>query len=125
VICDAGLPIPPNIQRIDLALRQGVPGFLETVETVLLEMEVERAVIASEISQHSPQVEAALRKLLGSVPFDTVSHETFKQETHSARAIIRTGEFTRNPKKPRPDGFEPAQLCDGANWPHGFLPGPT
>ncbi|MGB9897612.1 RbsD/FucU domain-containing protein, partial [Thermanaerothrix sp.] len=31
VIADAGLPIPAETYRIDLALTRGVPGFIETV----------------------------------------------------------------------------------------------
>ncbi len=94
VICDAGLPIPPGVQRIDLALREGVPSFLETVETVLQEMQVETALVASEISEHSAAIEAALRTLLGGIPITRVPHEVLKEETRSARAIIRTGEFS-------------------------------
>lgn len=94
VICDAGLPIPADVQRIDLALREGVPSFLDTVETVLQEMQVERALIATEISQHSPHIEAALRETLDGVPLEKLPHEQFKEETNAARAVIRTGEFT-------------------------------
>ncbi len=94
VICDAGLPIPPGVQRIDLALREGIPSFLDTTQTVLQEMQVERVLIASEMSQHSPHIEEALHKLLDGVPFEMLSHKQFKKETYTARAIIRTGEFT-------------------------------
>jgi D-ribose pyranase len=45
VIADAGLPIPPETERIDLALVPGVPGFLQTVEAVLLEMQVEKVIV--------------------------------------------------------------------------------
>ena len=33
-LCDAGLPIPATTQRIDLALKAGVPGLLETAQVV-------------------------------------------------------------------------------------------
>lgn len=35
-ICDAGLPIPDHVQRIDLALTHGVPSFLDTVRVICL-----------------------------------------------------------------------------------------
>ncbi|MCB0161542.1 MAG: D-ribose pyranase, partial [Caldilineaceae bacterium] len=35
VIADAGLPIPAGPQRIDLALTQGVPTFMDAVQAVL------------------------------------------------------------------------------------------
>jgi D-ribose pyranase len=31
---------------------------------------------------------------LGDTPIVTVPHQSFKAQTHSARAVIRTGEFT-------------------------------
>ena len=94
VIADAGLPIPSETQRIDLALTAGVPGFLETVRVVLAELEVERAIIAEEMPTTNPQVHAKLMKLMGDIPVETISHQTFKENTSSARAIVRTGEFT-------------------------------
>lgn len=94
VIADAGLPIPTGPERIDLALTQGVPGFLETVRAVLSEMQIEGAVVATEMLERSPQVVQALRELLGDVPLQTVSHDAFKARTSGARAVVRTGEFT-------------------------------
>jgi D-ribose pyranase len=40
VIADAGLPIPAETRRIDLALTQGVPGVIQTLNVVLDEMKV-------------------------------------------------------------------------------------
>ena len=94
VIADAGLPIPLETERIDLALKPGVPAFLETLEVVLSEMQVERAVIAEEMQQASPKTYQALMQMLGDLPVDTVPHTEFKDQTRSAHAVIRTGEFT-------------------------------
>ncbi|MDT8898635.1 MAG: D-ribose pyranase [Thermanaerothrix sp.] len=94
VIADAGLPIPAETYRIDLALTRGVPGFIETVRTVLSEMQVERAIIANETVRVSPQVMQDLQTLLTGVPFEQVSHEELKDLCHRARAVVRTGEFT-------------------------------
>jgi D-ribose pyranase len=94
VIADAGLPIPDRPQRIDLALTQGIPTFLDTLGVILTEMQVERAIVAAEMLQVSPDLYRAVKTLLADIPLETVPHETFKQQTHSARAVIRTGEFT-------------------------------
>jgi D-ribose pyranase len=94
VIADAGLPIPPETQRIDLALTEGIPSFLDTLCVVLTEMEVERAIIAEEMLDASPQVYEAVKEMLGDVPIETVTHLIFREQTRSARAVIRTGEFT-------------------------------
>ncbi len=94
VIADAGLPIPPNTARIDLAVSAGVPAFLDVLRAVLSEMEVQGAIVAEELLQRSPQMYEALRELLGDVPIRTMPHEQFKTRTANARAVVRTGEFT-------------------------------
>jgi len=94
VIADAGLPIPPETQRIDLALAEGIPTFLDTLRAVLGEMEVEQAIVAEEMLEVSPNIYEAVGELLGDVPIETVTHLVFREWTRSARAVIRTGEFT-------------------------------
>ena len=94
VIADAGLPIPEGPIRIDLALTKDVPLFLQTLEVVLSEMQVERAIIAEEMLQVSADLQPAIAKRLGGLPIEMVSHEEFKERTRSAKAVIRTGQFT-------------------------------
>ena len=94
VIADAGLPIPLSTTRIDLAIREGLPPFLDTLQAVLGEMAVEKTIIAQEIIDKSPDMYSALQELLGTIPIEAVSHNVFKQRTETARAVVRTGEFT-------------------------------
>jgi len=93
-VADAGLPIPETTQRIDLALKPGVPGFLETLEVVLVEMFVEKAYVSEDILKFSPQIYSGIQELLGEVPIETMPHVKFKKLTGSSKAIIRTAEFT-------------------------------
>lgn len=94
VIGDAGLPIGDGPRRIDLALTANIPRFHEVLATVLSEMTVESALIASELEPNNPAVHADLCRQLGRVPVSTTSHEEFKTATRTARAIVRTGEFS-------------------------------
>jgi D-ribose pyranase len=94
VIADAGLPIPAETRRIDLALKANLPPFLDTLEVILQEVQVEEAIIAEEMKEVSPQVYDEVARLLEDVPITAVPHEAFKERTRIARAIIRTGEFT-------------------------------
>jgi D-ribose pyranase len=94
VVADAGLPVPSGTQRIDLALTQGIPGFIETLGVVMMEMQVEGAIIAEEMITSSPQVYDQLQALLPDVPIETVSHKEFKVLTGKSRAVVRTGEFS-------------------------------
>lgn len=94
VVADAGLPIPPETERIDLALTAGVPGALETLRVVLAEMKVERAVLAEEVKTRNPKFLDGVRALLPDVELIFVPHEEFKELTGTARAVVRTGEFS-------------------------------
>lgn len=44
VIAEAGLPIPVETERIDLALTQGVSCAIQTLKVVLDEMKVEKSI---------------------------------------------------------------------------------
>ena len=95
-LADAGLPIAPTTQRIDLALTEGIPGFIDTLKTVLTEMKVEEAIIASALAQVSPDMHERLLEALApyEIPVTEVSHESLKQQADESRAVVRTGEFT-------------------------------
>ncbi|MCA6968243.1 D-ribose pyranase [Pectobacterium carotovorum] len=100
VIGDAGLPIPETTTRIDLALTHNVPTFLQVVNVVTSEMQVEAAILAEEIIEKNPAVHDALLDQLkqleqhqgNSIALHYVSHEEFKTQSGKSRAIIRSGE---------------------------------
>lgn len=92
VVADAGLPIPSSTERIDLAVTRDVPGFMETLQVVLSELEVESAVIAEEMASANPDVYAQLIDLLDDIPVVVMPHDEFKKRTAGAKAIVRTGE---------------------------------
>jgi D-ribose pyranase len=93
VIADAGLPIPAETLRIDLALTQGVPGAIQTLKVVLEEMKVEKIILAEEAKEHNPKFLAEVQELLPGVRVEFVTHAEFKTRTAGARAVVRTGEF--------------------------------
>ncbi len=94
VIADAGLPIPNDVLRIDLAVTAGIPAFMDVLKAVLSELQVEQVMLAEELKTKSPDMHTALLHYLSDMPVQYVSHEQFKQTTSNAKAIIRTGEFT-------------------------------
>ena len=97
---DAGLPIPASAERIDLAVTQGLPDFMSVLRVVTQEMQVEKAILAQEISKINPQMEKAILAHLheleaaqgNHIEVIYCSHEHFKQRTHESKAVIRTGE---------------------------------
>lgn len=95
VIGDAGLPVPPSVELIDLALTQGIPDFISTLRIVLSEMQVESHVLAQEILHKKPLALADLNTLADQAALGErrlLSHEEFKQLSGKARAVVRTGE---------------------------------
>ena len=89
VIADAGLPIPGETVRIDLALTRGVPGAVQTLKVVLDEMKVEKVILAEEVQERNPGFLAAVQELLPGVPTEFVTHVELKNRTASARAVVR------------------------------------
>ena len=102
VVGDAGLPIPAAPERIDLAVCQGVPRFMDVVRAITEEMQIERVIMAREFAEVSPALHAELLAHLQhiaeaqnkAIVFDYVSHEEFKLATHTSKAVVRTGECT-------------------------------
>jgi D-ribose pyranase len=95
VIGDAGLPVPPGVELIDLALTQGIPDFVSTLKVVLSEMQVESHVLAREILEKKPLALTALDELEAAGALgrrELLNHEQFKVLSQQARAIVRTGE---------------------------------
>ncbi|VWL85031.1 D-ribose pyranase [Oceanivirga miroungae] len=96
VICDAGLPIPNDVKRIDLALEKGIPSFIDTFKVVLDELKVEAVIMASEMKEISPKLHDEIIEILSkeNIKIEYVKHAEFKKETKKSMAIIRTGEYT-------------------------------
>lgn len=95
---DCGLPIPEETERIDLALKFGVPGFMEVLCEVKKEMKIEKIILAEEIKTKNPEILEQILQLFDRAEEDCeieyVSHEELKEKTHTCKAVIRTGETT-------------------------------
>jgi len=97
-LCDAGLPSPKDVKRIDLSIESGYPSFIKTLDAILSEMMVEEIVLASEIKTINPKVYNEILETFqknGMTPkIIEVSHTEFKEITKESEAIVRTGECT-------------------------------
>ena len=99
-LCDAGLPIPSHVERIDLALTKNIPSFLACLDAILSEMFVERVLLAQEIHEKNPEILTALLARLNAlerqqgnrITVEYVSHDEFKRATAQSKAIVRSGE---------------------------------
>lgn len=91
-LCDAGLPVPTGVQRVDLAFAPGKPALLDVLDAVLDELRVEGYVLASETAVQAPWLVAALNERLPAAAVTWVDHADLKRRSAGARAIVRTGE---------------------------------
>lgn len=95
-IGDCGLPIPDEVERIDLALAFGEPTFMRTLEIVAGDMKVEKIVLAEEIKEQNPSVLGEIEEFFAGqdIEVEFVSHTELKKRTYDCKAVIRTGETT-------------------------------
>ena len=94
VVGDAGLPVPPGVRCIDLAVTAGVPPLLDVVRAIATELEVEAITVADELVARGSDVPADLQACFPRAEFRTVAHEELKRLSAGARAVVRTGETT-------------------------------
>jgi D-ribose pyranase len=94
VVADAGLPIPPGVERIDLAVRAGLPDVIEVTEAIAGELQVERIILASELESGNRPLSDRFAGLFPGAARAVVPHDEFKRLTAGARAVVRTGECT-------------------------------
>lgn len=94
VLGDAGLPIPPETRRIDLAVTQGVPALLSVLDAVLSELAVQKITLAEEIKTASPEMDRSIRSRFPGTQICYVPHEAFKALLPQAACVVRTGETT-------------------------------
>ncbi len=95
-IGDCGLPIPDEVERIDLALCFGEPTFMRTLEIVAGDMKIEKIVLATEIKEQNKEVLSQIETLFAgqNIEVEYVPHTELKAQTKNCKAVIRTGETT-------------------------------
>lgn len=108
-VADCGLPVPDETERIDLALRKGLPSFMDIVEELTKDMKIQKITLAEEMKTQNPgQLEAVLdlfksldEKYAAGDPAGNlmpevvyVPHDELKKQTKNCKAVIRSGEMT-------------------------------
>jgi D-ribose pyranase len=94
IIADCGLPIPKEIDCIDLSINLGTPSLMAVIKAVMDDMTVEKFTLANEIKHNNAYIYTELIKKNPEMPIDYISHEELKQKIKQAKTVIRTGEAT-------------------------------
>jgi len=90
VIADCGLPIPRDLEVIDLSLVFGIPRFVDVVDAILEEVVLEGGIAAEEA--RGTDVGEWLNDRVESIQY--VPHEELKHLVRDAEFVVRTGETT-------------------------------
>ena len=93
-IGDAGMPVPKETEKIDLALTNGIPSFTAVLKNVITELEVQEIILAEEIKAINPQQLESIKTIMPGINITFIPHEEMKQKLASTKAFIRTGEMT-------------------------------
>lgn len=99
-VSDAGLPIPNGVERIDLAIVKNLPSFMQVMEAITLEMQIERVVMAIEIKTKNVLMHQQILNHLDTlqaqqgnvIVIEYVDHESFKAMGKHSKAVVRSGE---------------------------------
>jgi D-ribose pyranase len=90
VVADCGLPVPPGVPVVDLALVHGIPRFVDVIDALLADAVFQECIVATEaadtdagswLEERFPERRA-------------VPHEELKVLSGDARLFVRTGEAT-------------------------------
>ena len=90
LLADCGMPIPPGVPVIDLALVHGIPRFEQVLDALLDEM-VFQGCVAAEEAKTAP-AGAWLAERFKDIEY--INHAELKSFSAKAKLFIRTGEAT-------------------------------
>ncbi|WP_340297100.1 D-ribose pyranase [Staphylococcus coagulans] len=94
---DAGMPIPNDERRIDLAVTKGLPSFIDVLAAVLDELKIQKIYLAEEIKTHNAAQLKQIKALIDQdVEIAFIPHSEMKAYlSHPLnKGNIRTGEIT-------------------------------
>lgn len=90
VVADCGLPVPRHVPKVDLALVQGVPSFIQVLTALCDDVIFEACTAASE--SRSGTAGEWIRSAFPETEY--INHEALKQLVGAAKLVIRSGEAT-------------------------------
>lgn len=93
-IGDAGMPVPEGTEKIDLAVEAGLPSFIQVLENILSELQVQKVYLAEEIKLQNPEQLKAVKDAVGDTPIEFIPHDQMKKDLKTTKAFVRTGEET-------------------------------
>lgn len=94
MICDAGMPVPPGVDRVDLEFIPGQPDIVTVLKEIVKTLTIQGVYLAEEIRQSSPDLDKQYHEIFrGIAEIKYIPHVQIKTRSSRARVAIKTGEF--------------------------------
>lgn len=93
LLCDAGFPIPNDIERVDLALTFGIPNMNQCLKAILDEIVVQKVTIAEEMKELNDEGYQYVKRVFEKQEFSEIPQEEVVKLTRKAKFIVRSGEL--------------------------------
>ena len=94
IVADAGLPIPDEGKRIELAIQKDKPDILEILKLIVGDFIYERVIVAEEQKKYNPLLYENVVKCCSRCEVETIPHsELIETMPMKAKFIVRTGAF--------------------------------
>lgn len=96
-VSDAGMAIPQDIRRVDLAIERDLPDITTVLELINSELNIEKVAIAEEQKIYNSPLYNDILDIYKDtlIDIELVPYEKLKEEyLPKARAVVRTGAFS-------------------------------
>lgn len=94
IVCDAGFPIPSEVERIDLAVVPDLPDIETVLAAISAEFIAEKVAYAAEMVHNNPRLKEKVDRIFSAAEISTVPHaDILGSLSHKAKFIVRTGAF--------------------------------
>jgi D-ribose pyranase len=94
VIADAGLPAPDGVERLDLAVAQGVPSLADVLPPLRDATVLEEVLVAQDMRRVNPQRRALVAEVFADADVREIPHGEIEALLPQAKLIVQTGECT-------------------------------
>ena len=94
IVCDAGFPIPSEVERVDLALMEDVPNLKTVLTAIAGSFIAEKVGFADTLPGHNPVLLQTIRDTFPDAEEEMLTHERILSDmARSAKVIVHTGAF--------------------------------
>lgn len=81
MVCDSGMPVPSNVDRVDLEFVAGMPEIMPVLQNLIQTIAIEKVYVAEEIKTASPELNEKYIKLFqGIAEIIYIKHDDLKKK---------------------------------------------